>query len=177
MYPVPWSHLFSILPRSRPILPPFHPPPSSIQPNSPTKPSTKSSLCCSYTHRSMAKLPGTSPLKKAECPDIPHPPEAISCEELCFSIFISILRALFNSFPSGLFLLGRVLQKPSVSLILGYESAIIDTTAKEASLSIATGCDVWSGVRLRLSCLCSKHVANWAISLDFYIWSVFLINL
>lgn len=108
----------------------------------------------------MAKLPGASPLKKAECCNIPHHSEAFSCEELCFSIFITILRALFNRFPSGLFLLGRMLQKPSMSLILGYGSAVIDTTAKEASLSIATACYVWSGVRLRLSCLCSKHVAN-----------------
>lgn len=52
------------------------------------------------------------------------------------------LRALFNDFLSGLFLFcllggGRLSQKPSMSLILGYEFAVIKTTVKETSLPIA----------------------------------------
>lgn len=55
------------------------------------------------------------------------------------------LRTLYDSILSRLFLLGRgagerkLSQKPSASLILNHESSVIYTTAKEASLSIATG--------------------------------------
>lgn len=56
-----------------------------------------------------------------------------------------VLRTLYDSILSGLFLLGErgreeeVVKEALASLILNHESSVFDTTAKEASLSIATG--------------------------------------
>ncbi|KAL6043311.1 hypothetical protein STEG23_022098 [Scotinomys teguina] len=84
----------------------------------------------------MAKLSVASPLQITESFLCTYPPEAIRCGELHVSIFTTVVRTLFNSFLSELFFLGES-QKPSVSLLLGYESAVTNTTAKEASLPTA----------------------------------------
>lgn len=63
---------------------------------------TKFNLCCPHPLWSVLTLPVFSPLKKTEPPP-PTLPEATNCEELHFSIPITVLRALFNGFWSRLF--------------------------------------------------------------------------
>lgn len=83
----------------------------------------------------MVKLSGASPLKKTELFPTPPPPEAIN-------ILIIILRTLVNNFVPRhcYFLWGAgevVIEEPSMSFILSYESTVINITTKEASLYIA----------------------------------------
>lgn len=85
----------------------------------------------------MVKLPVASPLEKTVPFSNPTPFQKPSVAKSYTSGFLpQFLRVLFNAFLSrlGFFGVGWVgaSQKPSVSLILNYESAIIDTTAKEA---------------------------------------------
>lgn len=75
-------------------------------------------------------------------PTPPYPlPEAFNYAELCFSIFATIFKDSLQwlpvwtvSSPPHSPLVGVLPQKPSMSLILNVELAVIDTTAKEASL-------------------------------------------
>lgn len=67
--------------------------------------------------------------------------EHISKQLLFISALLQVLRTLFNSFLSRMFLFWRVewkrlFQEPSISLLLSYESEVINATAKEASLPI-----------------------------------------
>lgn len=98
---------------------------------------TKSNLCCLYTHWSMVKLPGASPVQKTESFSTPGP-EAVNSEELPFSIFIIVFKDSLRWFlvRTVLFFEGwgkRLAQRPPVSLSLRCESIVIDCTAKEAS--------------------------------------------
>lgn len=91
---------------------------------------TKSNLHYSYIQWSMVKLTVTSLLKIIESFPIPSP-EAISCEELHLSIFVTILRAPFNSFLSGLFLfVGRMRGERHRSL-QNLSFSVVDSTAKD----------------------------------------------
>lgn len=103
---------------------------------------TKSNLCCLWTHQSMVKLPVASPLKITESLLTPSPHQKPSTVESYTSTSLpQFLRVFFNSFLSRLFLFGgvvggrqRLSQKPSMSLVLNYESAVLDIAAKETSL-------------------------------------------
>lgn len=91
---------------------------------------TKPHLCCQDAHWTLIKLPVASPLGETEFFPI-FLPEVINCEELHFSIFITILKDhfSFNSFLSELFLLGeggclRSLQRLLFS-VMSLESSIL----------------------------------------------------
>lgn len=93
----------------------------------------------------MVKLPGTSLLKKTESFPTPTPSRSHQLWRATFSILITIFEGSLHNFISGLFSfwrgrenVERLSQEPSVSLILNFESAVIDTTTKEDSLPIAT---------------------------------------
>lgn len=90
--------------------------------------------------------PVASPLKNTESfPPTPSLPETINCEEVHCCIFITILKDFLQWFLSKLFLFrvwGETVmveglpQKPSMALILYYQTAVLDTTAKETSLPL-----------------------------------------
>lgn len=70
------------------------------------------------------------------------PPEAINSSELHLRLFITILKDSSIASCLNCFFLGvreRLSQRPSMSLLLRYRSAVINTTAKEASFPIASG--------------------------------------
>ena len=105
----------------------------------PNKKYTKLNLCCPCAHWSMARLPVASLLQKTESFST-LVPEAIHYGELHFRNLITTLRSLSNGFLSTLFLFWQCEgchRSLKLSLILNYESLVIDTTAKEASLPIA----------------------------------------
>lgn len=98
-----------------------------------------SPIYVAHTYCSMTELPVASPLSKQTFSLIPTLPEDITCEELHFSIFIIISKD-FNNFMSGMFLLwAGVSQNSSKSLILSYQSEVMDITAKDTYLYIAVG--------------------------------------
>lgn len=88
-----------------------------------------------YTHWSTVRLPVASLQRKIESFPTCTTPEAANCGELRFSILITTASCLvcFSFGEKGL------AQKPPMSLILNYESVVIDTSAKEASLPITAG--------------------------------------
>lgn len=75
-------------------------------------------------------------------------PDAINCEELCFCTPIMFVRSSHQPYCLGCFFWEQELSpKPSVSLILNCESALTDTTAKEASSPI---------IQCRITCLTER---------------------
>jgi hypothetical protein len=123
-------------------------------------------LYCPYTHWSLVKLPVASLLKITESfPTLL--PESTNCEELPFGIFITIFKVFLQWFPvyTISFLgcsvcVGCVVHKRDchrslqLSLILNYESVVIDTITKEASLLITARGRMAQGPQ---NCPCRQH--------------------
>jgi hypothetical protein len=102
---------------------------------------TKSNLCCPYSHWNIVQLPVPTPIKITKPFSIPNPNQKQSAVKSYISVSSSqFLRTQFNSFLSRLFLLlfedggRRLSQKPLILLILNYETAVINTTAKDSFL-------------------------------------------
>lgn len=78
------------------------------------------------------------PLKKTESsPHSPHHQKISTVGSYTSASLSTILMTLFYSFLAGLFLVRGVVMEVFMSPILIYESAVIDITAKETSLSMA----------------------------------------
>lgn len=104
---------------------------------------TKPSLCCPYTYSSMVKLTIASCSKVSVFfPNPTHPHSRSHQLKSYTSVSVSpFLRTLFDGFLSALFLSfhgrgWRVATRPSMSLLLNYESTVIDTITNEPSFPI-----------------------------------------
>jgi hypothetical protein len=101
-----------------------------------------------YTHWSMVKLPVAIPLKKIESfPTLHTYRKASTVKNYTSASASQFVRVDSNGFLSRLFLWDTgMIQKLSVSLILNWESVVIDPTSKEASLPFAVNGSMDHGI-------------------------------
>lgn len=101
-------------------------------------------MCCPDVHWNLIKLQWPASERKPSPSSSPLHQKPSAAKGYISASLSQFLGTLFNSFLLQLFLLlggegERLAQKPSMSLILSYESVVMDLTAKDASLSVAAG--------------------------------------
>lgn len=99
----------------------------------PKKKKKEFKLCCPYSYWSMVTFPMASPLKKRESFHTSIPTRSHQSWKLTSLLITMFKNSLFDGFRSRFLLLG---DGGCLSLSLNCESAVTNTTAEEAFLSL-----------------------------------------